>query len=680
MRAMEIRDFCLGRLSEKAGLERCREYFLDPPSVAENGQLTTRPRPSGNVPVCAKFFTFATGKSTNFLYQPSQAGRSLVLNIERDIFRVTPKEDAVAIFLKDISEYYQLSPDSNLIFLPFPKRATVHQIYADQAEADLQCHKAYFLQVWRKNPLCNHIKLRKHLRFALCDTCVDFRDLQMKPQTYIQRLILKKAQLEHHAFVKKERQLYVWRRERGRDPNQDVVSMIVDAADQAKYALPYHHIATHESQKALRVPVHLMGVLVHGEHVHAYTYFENFKQGNNVTIQAIHSALCSKMARDGRLPSTFYLQLDNTSKQCKARFMIGWLGYLVYRGVFRHIVLSFLPVGHTHEDIDQVFSRLSVYLSCHDALNMEQLHKAIRQSYQTREGQRADCEFWPRCANFSEWISPYLTSYEGISRYRQFRFYKTDGDVRVQARVHTSESQEWAGIRGQDAFTDVFRSPPPARMQDVPPTQRRDLLSDELIEKQRKSILRLARKRHIPVELIADVIEGMESVGDPDDLEFDWDLSQLLNYEAPLDLPDGDEDMADGADPAHQYEYELDQVLLLKPPPGGANDFWLAKVVGLGVGNNEGQYQVYWMHAAKDYGLYSHTTDSQGNPCLDWVWEEAVQDNVLMRSHGRRLTARAVLTIQNFVMRWHQGDHPELDEFGLDPDASENEVMDQLVD
>jgi hypothetical protein len=48
------------------------------------------------------------------------------------------------------------------------------------------------------------------------------------------------------------------------------------------------------------------------------------------------------------------LQLDNTCKQNKARFLMAFLGDLVSRGIFREIYVSFLPVGHTHEDIDQV--------------------------------------------------------------------------------------------------------------------------------------------------------------------------------------------------------------------------------------------------------------------------------------------------------------------------------------
>ena len=57
--------------------------------------------------------------------------------------------------------------------------------------------------------------------------------------------------------------------------------------------------------------------------------------------------------------------------------MLGFLGYLIKQGLFTVMVLSFLSAGHTHNDVDQFFSRLSIYLRNHDALHMAELHGAI---------------------------------------------------------------------------------------------------------------------------------------------------------------------------------------------------------------------------------------------------------------------------------------------------------------
>ena len=87
------------------------------------------------------------------------------------------------------------------------------------------------------------------------------------------------------------------------------------------------------------------------------------------------------------LAPVLYLQLDNTARENKNQYVMAFLAYLVQAGIFSEvsiakiniiksmnsillyfqIYLSFLMVGHTHEDIDQVFSRVSSYLKKNSA-------------------------------------------------------------------------------------------------------------------------------------------------------------------------------------------------------------------------------------------------------------------------------------------------------------------------
>jgi len=108
-----------------------------------------------------------------------------------------------------------------------------------------------------------------------------------------------------------------------------------------------------------------MGAIVHGYQVYGYTHIPNVKAGNNITIDVLHRVLVHQMhCRKGCLPHTLYLQLDNTSKQCKGQYVLGYLAFLVQCGVFDVVVLSFLPVGHTHEDIGTSFQSASVDVVC----------------------------------------------------------------------------------------------------------------------------------------------------------------------------------------------------------------------------------------------------------------------------------------------------------------------------
>ena len=59
-------------------------------------------------------------------------------------------------------------------------------------------------------------------------------------------------------------------------------------------------------------------------------------------------------AKEGKIPPILLLQLDNTNKTNKGRTLLAFLFLLVHYGVVSKVVLTFLPSGHTHEDIDQL--------------------------------------------------------------------------------------------------------------------------------------------------------------------------------------------------------------------------------------------------------------------------------------------------------------------------------------
>lgn len=60
-----------------------------------------------------------------------------------------------------------------------------------------------------------------------------------------------------------------------------------------------------------------------------------------------------------KLPRTLLLQLDNCGSENKNCYVFAYLSLLVAKGVFDIVKLGFLMVGHTHEDIDALFSRFS---------------------------------------------------------------------------------------------------------------------------------------------------------------------------------------------------------------------------------------------------------------------------------------------------------------------------------
>ena len=72
--------------------------------------------------------------------------------------------------------------------------------------------------------------------------------------------------------------------------------------------------------------------------------------------------------------------MDNCARENKNKYVFAFCSYLINSEFFKRIEISFLPVGHTHEDIDQLFSVIGGYLKTHDAYTVSDLKKAVKTS------------------------------------------------------------------------------------------------------------------------------------------------------------------------------------------------------------------------------------------------------------------------------------------------------------
>jgi hypothetical protein len=81
--------------------------------------------------------------------------------------------------------------------------------------------------------------------------------------------------------------------------------------------------------------------------------------------------------KDDCLPPVLYLQLDNTSRENKNNLLFLYLHMLVLKGMFKKIKVGFLLIGHTHDQIGQIFSRFFVKLAKSKAFGYDDLCKII---------------------------------------------------------------------------------------------------------------------------------------------------------------------------------------------------------------------------------------------------------------------------------------------------------------
>jgi len=286
-----------------------------------------------------------------------------------------------------------------------------------------------FTAVWTNLDEWPHMAkfvVRKWMPFAKCDTCSEIREAIQVTKDSAEKRRLLKRQGQHLRFVRRERQAYENNRTEGFMQSEDVLSLIVDGADASRFSLPHFAHNSHATSAKWQLRMHILGCIAHGRDTYAYTIPSHIAQGNNVTIQVVHYVLLDIKGKDGKLPRTLKLQLDNTTKQCKSKKLFGYLGFLVYSGVFKLVEVSFLPVGHTHEDIDQFFSRISVYLRSHNAVSRTKLGAAIHRSY-TKYGKHPIVDHWDRVANISGFMDDAVPTVPDISLYYHFRISIFDG-------------------------------------------------------------------------------------------------------------------------------------------------------------------------------------------------------------------------------------------------------------
>jgi hypothetical protein len=132
-------------------------------------------------------------------------------------------------------------------------------------------------------------------------------------------------------------------------------------------------------------------------------------------------AIQERWGQPQKNPEVLYLQLDNASSTNKNRFFLFFCALLVAWKLFKKVKVSFLLVGHTHEDIDQLFSRLSAALRLQDCHTMEKLLEISSKAFSCNDLDLV-AEFLPDVPDYKAWMTPYLPKMKGHTAPMCFKF------------------------------------------------------------------------------------------------------------------------------------------------------------------------------------------------------------------------------------------------------------------
>jgi hypothetical protein len=218
-------------------------------------------------------------------------------------------------------------------------------------------------------------------------------------------------------------------------------TMIIDGMTQRTTQLPHFRRMPSwvKDNKAL-IDTHCMGILIEGVgRFMEFNFSHNYSDNSNYLANVIHRAVerVHQHRRSGGhpLPEVLYLQLDNVSSN-KSHFLIAYCALLVKRGVFRKVKINYLIVGHTHENIDQMFSRFAVALRRLNVWDIEHLMEVARNCF--KDGVVPECQLIDEVHDIKGWMHGCYNEVRDVSFQHCFKIFSgPTGDVLVQAKRYS---------------------------------------------------------------------------------------------------------------------------------------------------------------------------------------------------------------------------------------------------
>lgn len=626
--------------------------------------------------VCANFLVraFHFSRDLQASVRGSDANKRRVSNNiqgKKDSVRSAKHKDAIITYLERVADNTgDQMPDRNEVHLPFFRKDDVYVHFKEEFALihDVEPPSfEYFRQVWRKHS--SNIKVRKVMRFSKCGRCEELRaSIQHAITNRIDATELRRQKAVHREMIQKERREYKKKRDNAVVYPDRFCSIIVDGADQSAYGLP-HFVVKSKDARGHSLKVKVVGVLEHGKphRAHLMTLTEDHETGANHIVEAVHRFLSLRRER-GPIPPVLYIQLDNCSRENKNRYFLGYVEYLVACGVFERAEVSFLPVGHTHEDIDQVFSCTSNRLRSHDAITLLDMHKQLRTVF----NEHTEVLHMKYVANWSGLCetSGALAKVTLFSHFRYFLFTRRNSSINISDDAHTSCSarvactDQWQSLRTVQDVNGGFLSKVP-NIRDTP----RTLISlppgkDEVSKRFQSEETRInstAKLRELH-EIRDHVFQVRKDI-------FHWNLESCLELSgrtvrerAAESNSDNEEDRVQAIEmemPTEElvrndYDYEVNSYVAVNTADDDGAPFWVGKVVEKVV-NAEGivnELIVHWLqldNGSDVYGgRYTLTFLQNGKRFRKRAWKTSVPaDSVMVTFDSLTKKNRLPVRVQN---------------------------------
>jgi hypothetical protein len=413
--------------------------------------------------------------------------------------------ETVISWIKDfVSVLGQFQPNKQEIHLPWiiTREDMWDKFLSDtDSTADgLHVSLSYFRKIMKAH--FPTIKCPKWHSFHKCGICYDLdlalKDSEVKKDRGSVK-ILRDLQAKHLQQTADERTKFynhntkcITGGKQGADHKLDYASVIIDGMTQHTTIIPRYprKPAWMEGQELL--DVHCMGSLVKGVGAFMDFQFKNFKNDSNALLHTLHLDVLriqqDRSVTERRMPEVLFIQLDNVGTN-KNHHLLAYCSWLVKTGVFKKVKIGFLIAGHTHENIDQMFSRFSIRLRRKECFTLPELMKVADECFTPVP----KCFLTTEIPNIAAWLDGITydqdsiqNKMKNITHSHQFKIYQDeDGKVLVQCKQY-STSRDWSPSPGVEVLSGLPSAVTPTRVQQQPlvPHQTR---KEEAQKKKKKS-------------------------------------------------------------------------------------------------------------------------------------------------------------------------------------------------
>ena len=192
---------------------------------------------------------------------------------------------------------------------------------------------------------------------------------------------------------------------------------------------------------------------MHGIGLYCHVWIDaHHKHDSKQVITSIMKVLEDVRRRHIKLLPYLHIQADNCGRENKNVYILALCAMMVALGIFKEVQLSFLLVGHIHEDIDQQFSTISAALKYQDVISLKELLNIVQEK-PSRMELFVVAEHLEHIRDWKSFITPFLRHDEfvGISQPHHFRFYMDGNIPRVQSKMY-ARTPNWKPIMGQEMF------------------------------------------------------------------------------------------------------------------------------------------------------------------------------------------------------------------------------------